>query len=1326
MKRPKIFCFCKTEVKRLLVAGILLLTTILLADLNAANVFAASLTISQSGAIEVDAIPGVFSTNHNTITVDTDNYTGYTMTTAIGNSTSLFNTTQGSQAYIPTITLPSGHSYIIASEFSGTSWGLSLNNSTFVPLANDILIRSTNAATSGQNADTFNLYVGTLVEPSTEAGTYEQTFTITAVANPAAFTLTYDENTTDTVTNMPGANEAQIAGNLLTLSDKTPVRDGYDFLGWSLNSSSSNNLYSPSDTITLSDTTNNVINLYAAWIEACVGICYDANGGQGGTDRNANATAGSQILLWTSKFRRDGYGFAGWNTLPNGTGTSYGLNETITMPDTGSLRLYAHWIAPEQGVTLQTFDKNSASYANAATGTVIALTDERDGQVYTVSKLEDGEWWIVENLRLNLGEANTTIDITNTNNPTNAFVTAAATKPASTASWCTDNTAACNDQILFNADNTTHGTTGQNNTRYGYGHYYNWYTATAGNGVYDIASGNVTGDICPAGWHLPTGTGSGEFGKLSNALGGLQINGVAQNMTTSTNPTSTTISNAFRKSTENMVYAGYQQGAAISRRGTNGDASYWTATAVNNNNAYRFNVGGTTSVVPGTASHAKYIGSAVRCIANDVISHTLYYNGNGGSNVPAQTTINSNTRVTFTVTSDVPSNYGYNFLGWATTANATEPEYQAGDTITTTSPVTNLYAVWEAVCTGICYDANGGSGPSNLTQTIASGVTEVELWASDFYRDGYGFAGWNTKADGTGTTYGPNETITMPASGKLWLYANWIQSAGNLQGFSCNSLGAGEVTALTDTRDGQTYAVSKLADGRCWMIENLRLNPADSNTTITAANTNNPTSTFVDDIANNYKGNTSATLWKNCTINDAACDDQVSFGIGNINRDPATAHRNRGAQDVSWYSYGVMYNWYTATAGNGLRSSTTKAAGDICPAGWHLPTGIGYGEYGNLSNSLGGYNNNGFAEYMSTATTPTGAEMLRILHSYPNNFISSGYYEGTTAEGRGSGGFYYTSSPTSTSNSTFILYLAGGLVYPGTNTGGYRYEGRAVRCMANYATVTFDANGGTVDGDSTKQIEVAANQALGDIVPEYASIKQFNKVFLGWNTAIDGSGTTVDENTIAADGDTYYAQWRNTTFPTVWHQDGTCEFNGKNGVISGTECSDYAGDKYIDTGIALYDATNHDLDYEIGFKIEQYSAGAQNSGGQETIMNTKLEGTGYPGLVFRRNGDRLELASRRTSGANSFAYFEPTDYNYNDLTVRIVRRKNDQNKWAIFYSIDGGELIQINDLSSYNPTFDLNVWFGAAPKNADASVAQRWLTGKLSNMYIKLGTYEEY
>lgn len=50
---------------------------------------------------------------------------------------------------------------------------------------------------------------------------------------------------------------------------------------------------------------------------------------------------------------------------------------------------------------------------------------------------------------------------------------------------------------------------------------------------------------------------------------------------------------------------------------------------------------------------------------------------------------------------------------------------------------------------------------------------------------------------------------------------------------------------------------------------------------------------------------------------------------------------------------------------------------------------------------------------------------------------------------------------------------------------------------------------------------------------------------------------------------------------------------------------------------------------------------------------------------------------------------------------------------------------KINDLSRFNPIFDTSVWFGAAPTNTSANVAQRILVGKLSNMYIKLGAYEE-
>lgn len=70
-------------------------------------------------------------------------------------------------------------------------------------------------------------------------------------------------------------------------------------------------------------------------------------------------------------------------------------------------------------------------------------------------------------------------------------------------------------------------------------------------------------------------------------------------------------------------------------------------------------------------------------------------------------------------------------------------------------------------CT-VQYDANGGTGIAPATQTGAASYTVA---ANTFSRTGYTFKNWNTKADGTGTSYAPGSTITTSAS----LYAQWTQ-----------------------------------------------------------------------------------------------------------------------------------------------------------------------------------------------------------------------------------------------------------------------------------------------------------------------------------------------------------------------------------------------------------------------------------------------------------------------------------------------------------------------------------------------------------------------
>jgi len=37
----------------------------------------------------------------------------------------------------------------------------------------------------------------------------------------------------------------------------------------------------------------------------------------------------------------------------------------------------------------------------------------------------------------------------------------------------------------------------------------------------------------------------------------------------------------------------------------------------------------------------------------------------------------------------------------------------------------------------------------------------------------------------------------------------------------CNAMTPGDVTVLTDNRDGKLYRVRKMPDGKCWMLDNL-------------------------------------------------------------------------------------------------------------------------------------------------------------------------------------------------------------------------------------------------------------------------------------------------------------------------------------------------------------------------------------------------------------------------------------------------------------------------------------------------------------------------
>ena len=357
-------------------------------------------------------------------------------------------------------------------------------------------------------------------------------------------------------------------------------------------------------------------------------------------------SAGADVQLRASNFSRSGYGFTGWNTKEDGSGTQYGPMETITftqdMYDNG-LVLFANWKAAETGVTMQTFDDTASPYSTAPNGTVIALKDVRDNDVYAVAKLADGKWWMIENLRLDY-DANITTSNTQSNNGQWGGVFAGLAEPESanfsnstTAnSLYTTDTSSTDLRIItgsnqgyrfprHNNNNTASRTTNNNTSNtniYGYGNYYTWSAAIADTTHYSTNNQSVTStSLCPTGWHLPKGgnktnEANSEWWTLTaTIIGANPANYDSQtqpNYTNNGNTEGTDASKLMRRYPTNHVYSGVYYGSSAHYRGT--DGNYWSSTDGSGSayNEYLYSDG----VSPGSSLSHKYYGLTVHCVAD--------------------------------------------------------------------------------------------------------------------------------------------------------------------------------------------------------------------------------------------------------------------------------------------------------------------------------------------------------------------------------------------------------------------------------------------------------------------------------------------------------------------------------------------------------------------------------------------------------------------------------------------------------------------------------------------------------------------------------------
>jgi len=156
-----------------------------------------------------------------------------------------------------------------------------------------------------------------------------------------------------------------------------------------------------------------------------------------------------------------------------------------------------------------------------------------------------------------------------------------------------------------------------------------------------------------------------------------------------------------------------------------------------------------------------------------VPTYTVKYNSNKGTGSMSDSTFTRDQSAT--LRANAFTRTGYTFAGWNTKADGSGTSYSdkasvknlaaAGGSIT-------LYANWEANSITVAYNANGGTGTMN-NQSMKYDQT-ANLTANAFTRTGYTFVGWNTKADGSGTSYADKASVkNLAASGTVTLYAKW-------------------------------------------------------------------------------------------------------------------------------------------------------------------------------------------------------------------------------------------------------------------------------------------------------------------------------------------------------------------------------------------------------------------------------------------------------------------------------------------------------------------------------------------------------------------------
>ena len=487
-------------------------------------------------------------------------------------------------------------------------------------------------------------------------------------------------------------------------------------------------------------------------------IKYYANNGTNNTTTQI-VDYNTTTNLTNNSFTKTGYTFNKWNTKANGTGTNYNNGQSVTL--TNNLDLYAQWTPITYSIKYN---------ANGGTGTMSnqSMTYDVPTNLSNNTFTKEGSTFL---------KWNTKADGSGTNYYNKEEVSNLTTTANETvnlyAIWSTNSY-----QIKYYANGgngtmetqdynygTTINLTNNTFTRDGY-IFNNWNTKNDGSGTSytNEQSVTITNNLNLYAQWIPI-----TYNIKFNANGG---SGTMSNQNVTYDISTTLKENTFTKT-----------GYIFDKWNTNSDGSGTNYT----DKQEIFNL---TTIANETINlYAQY----------KPITYSIKFNSNGGTGTM------SNQTITYDISTALNNNTftkeGYSFVKWNTNSDGSGTNFTNKQEIlnltTTNNQIINLYAIWNANTYQINYYANGGSGTMD-TQSYDYG-TSINLTNNNFTRDGYIFNKWNTKADGSGTNYSNEQSITV--TNNLDLYAQWTPITYSIK-FNSNG-GSG-----TMSNQNMTYDIS--------------------------------------------------------------------------------------------------------------------------------------------------------------------------------------------------------------------------------------------------------------------------------------------------------------------------------------------------------------------------------------------------------------------------------------------------------------------------------------------------------------------------------------